>query len=92
MNGVRVGHVGRGENLRNIQIGIGTGSRADADHFIGVSHVKRLAVSGGEDTHGLDAELAAGAYNPEGNFTPICYQYLLEHAMLLDYASIRKRT
>ncbi len=29
--------------------------------------------------HGPDAELIAGADDPEGDFSPVCYQDLLEH-------------
>jgi hypothetical protein len=38
-------------------------------------------VGGGIDSDRRDREFMAGADNPQGNFTSVGYQYLLEHAL-----------
>ena len=63
---------------RNVEVALARGGRADADGLVGESHVQRFAVGLGVDGDGLDAELAAGADDAQGDLAAIGDQDFLE--------------
>ena len=65
----------------NIEIALRQLRRPDADGFVGKAHVQRVAVGFAVNGHGADAQLFAGADHPQGNFSAIGNQDLLEHAL-----------
>ncbi len=76
MNGVHVGDFGRADHGGNVEIALRQLRRADADGFVGKTHVQRIAVGFAVDGHGADAQLFAGANDAQGNFSAIRYQNL----------------
>ncbi len=79
VNRFGVGDLGRRDDRRHVEIAQRRWRGADAHGFLRQLDVLCVAVRFGIDHHGLDAELAAGALDPEGNFPPVCNQDLLEH-------------
>ena len=67
------------ENLVDVEIGLARRGRSDMVGVVGLAHVQRLAVDIGEDGDRLDAHLAAGANDADGNLTAIGDQHSLEH-------------
>jgi hypothetical protein len=57
-------------------------SGSDADVVVGEAHVERLAIGFRVHRHGLDAELAAGADDAQGNLAPIGNQDLLKQWLI----------
>ena len=55
------------------------GPGADADRLVGVPQVQRVLVDLGVDGDGLDAELLAGADDPQGDLAPVRDENALEH-------------
>src|SRR5215469_9021617 len=83
MNGVRTTAFRRLDNLLDIQIGLGSGSRAQKVGFIRLAHVKSGAVRLGIDGDGRDAHLAASPDDPHGNLTPVSDKNFFKHCSLL---------
>ena len=81
MDGVHVGDFGRADHRRNIEIALRQLRRADADGFIGKTHVQRVAVGFAVDGDRADAQFFAGTDHPQGNFSAIGDQDFLEHAL-----------
>src|SRR5437899_5695963 len=81
MNGIRVGKFSRADNARNIQIAVAASRRANADGLIGKTHVKRVPVCLGENSHGLDAEFFAREDDSERDFSTIRDEYFSEHGL-----------
>ena len=63
----------------NVQIAVGAPRRTDADVFVGEADVQRILVGLRIDGDGLDAELAAGADDAQGDFAAISDEDFLEH-------------
>ena len=55
--------------------------RPDLHGLVGEAHDRGLGVGGRVDRDGLDAELAAGARDPQGDLAAVGDQDLLEHAL-----------
>ena len=79
MNRVGAGDLGGADDRRNVQVAVGAGRRADADVLVGEADVERVLVGLGVYRDGLDAELAAGADDPQGDLAAIRDQNFLEH-------------
>src|SRR5574343_1494530 len=79
VDGLGVGYFGGGNQRRHIQVALGRGCRADAHRFVGQLHVVGFAVGFGMHYHGLDAHLAAGTLDTQGNFTTVGDQDLFKH-------------
>ncbi len=82
VNGGGTGNLCRGDDRRNVQVGIGGKGRADADGFVRQGQVHQFAVGGGMHRDGLDAQLLAGSQDPQGDFTAVCDQYFFQHRWL----------
>ena len=79
VNGVGAGDLGGADDRRDVQIAVGALGRADAHVLVGEAHVERVLVGLRVDGDGLDAELAAGVDDAEGDFAAVRDQDLLEH-------------
>src|ERR1700757_89129 len=84
MNGVRPTLLRHRDNLVDIQIGLGSGCRAQEVSLIRLANVKSGTVRFGIDRHCSDAHLAACTDDPHGNLTPVGDKNLLEHRSLLS--------
>ncbi len=71
MNGIYVGDFSGADDCGNIQVAIVEAGRADADGFVGESHMQRVAIGLAVDGDCLDAQLLAGANYPQGDFPTI---------------------
>jgi len=76
MDRLNVRDFGGGDDAGNVQIGFGGWGFADADGLIGEFEICSILVGRRVNDGGLDAHLAAGADDPQGDLTAICYQYL----------------
>ena len=63
----------------DLEIAFGRRARADADGLVGQLQIRRAAVGLAEDGDHLDAQIAAGADDPQSDFAAIGYQNALEH-------------
>jgi hypothetical protein len=79
MNRHRVGDLGGADDRRHVQIALGGGWRADADGFVGQTHVFEFAVHRGMHGDGADAEFPAGAQDAQGDFAAVGDDDLFEH-------------
>ena len=79
MDGVHVGDFRGADHGRNVQIAQPELGRADADGFVGETHVQRVAVGLAVDGHGLYAQFLAGTDHAQGDLTAIGDQDFLEH-------------
>ena len=71
MDRLGAGRLGRGDDLADIEIGLGGLRRADRNGLVGHIDVQRVAVGLGIDRHGLDAEPARGPDDAAGDLAPI---------------------
>src|SRR5229473_7992865 len=67
MNRVHIGDLCRADYLWNVQIAFAAAGRADADSFVGKPHVEGVTVRFGINSYGRDAQLFAGANDPQGD-------------------------
>ena len=81
MDRVHVGDFGGADDSRNIQIALRQRRRADADSFIGKTHVQRVAVGFAIDRDRPDSQLLAGANHPQSNFAAVRNEDLLKHRL-----------
>src|SRR5665213_1130154 len=79
MNGDRVGDFRGADDGGHVQVAQRRGRRPDAYRFIGQQHVLETGVGGGVHGHGLDAQLAAGAQNAQGDFAAIGDDDFFQH-------------
>jgi hypothetical protein len=79
VDGVGVGHLGRADDRRDVEVARGGGGRADADRLVGEQHVLEVAVGGRVDRNGADAELMAGAQDAQRDFAAVGNDELVEH-------------
>ena len=80
MDRVGAGDLRGADDRRDAQVAVGAARRADADVLVGEPHVQRVLVGLGVDRDGLDAELAAGADDPQGDLAAVGDEDFLEHA------------
>src|SRR5216684_637891 len=71
MDGVDVGNFRGANHLWNVQIALAAAGRANAHRFIGKSNVERVTIRLGIYRNGGNAELLAGANDPQGDFPAI---------------------
>ncbi len=80
VDGHGVGHLGRADDGRDIEITVAGRRRSDTDGLVGQQDVLQVPVRLGMDRDGADAELAAGAQDPERDLAPVGDENLLDHA------------
>ena len=78
MDRLRVGHFRCTYDRRDVEVAQRRWRRTDANRFIGKAYVLRVGVSLGMHDHRLDAQLAAGALNPQCDLASIGDQDLVE--------------
>ena len=71
MDRLGAGRLGGGDDLADIEIGLGGLRRADRNGLVGHIDMQRVAVRLGIDRHGLDAEPARGPDDAAGDLAPI---------------------
>ena len=79
MDRLHVAHFGRADDAIDFQIAFAGLGRTDAIGLVGHLQVGCAAVGLAEDGHGLHAQLAAGAEDPQGDLAPIGNENALEH-------------
>ena len=79
MDGLGAGDLGGAEDGRHLEVAVGGAGAADADGAVGEGDMEAVAVGGGVDRDGLDAELAAGADDADGNLAAVGDQDAAEH-------------
>ena len=79
MDRLDVGHLGGGDEPRDVQVAVGAGGLADADGPVGQSEVGGVAVGLRVDRDHLDAQLLAGADDPQGDLATVGHQDPLKH-------------
>ena len=79
VDGLDVGDLGGADDARDLQVALGGSGRADADGLVGQVQIRRIAVGLAEDGHDLDAQVAAGADDPQGDLAAVGDQDALEH-------------
>ena len=79
MNGIDVGDFSGADYRRNIEIAARAFGGTNADGLIGESHVQAVAIGFRVYSHGLDAQVLAGADDANGDFASIGDQDFLKH-------------
>ena len=87
MDGLHVGDLGGADDAADLEIALGGGGRADADGLVGQVEIGGAAVGLAEDGHDLDAQIAAGADDPQGDLTAIGNQDALKHEAVVSAES-----
>src|SRR5206468_13019085 len=79
MDRLGVGHLGRTDDGRDVEVAVARGRRPDAYRFVGEHHVLRVGV--GLRMHGdrLDAELAARPLDSQRDLAAVGDQYFFKH-------------
>ncbi len=80
MDRLGIGHLRRADDGGNIEIAVRRLRRPDAHRFVGEFHVLGFGIGLGMDDDGLDAHLAAGALDAQGDFAAVGDQDLLKHS------------
>ena len=86
MDRLRAGRLGGGDDLADIEIGLGGLRRADRHGLVGHIDVQRVAVGLGIDRHGLDAEPLGRRDDAAGDLAPIGDEKLFEHWVPAPYS------
>ena len=79
MDRVGAGLLRGADDARDVQVAAAGRGRADVHRLVGEADDGRLGVRGRVDGDRLDAELAAGARDAQGDLAPVRDQDLLEH-------------
>src|SRR5262249_10686012 len=79
VDGLDVGQLGGADEPWDFQVALGRRGRADADGLVGQLEVGGAAVGLAVDGDHFDAEVLAGADDPQGDLTAIGNQDTLEH-------------
>ena len=79
MDGIDVGDFGGADYGGNVEVTQRQLGRADANGFVGKTHMERIPVGFAVDGHRADSQLLARADDAQRNFTAIGYQNLFEH-------------
>ena len=82
VDGFGVGDLGRGDDRRYVEVAQAGRGGADAHRLVGEAHVLGVGVGLGMDGDGLDAELAAGAQDAQGDLAAVGNEDLLEHGRI----------
>ena len=69
---------GGGQDVGNVEIALAAQGVADADRFIGQLNMKRVFIDRAVNGHGGDAEFAAAAQDPEGDFAAVGDQHFAD--------------
>ena len=83
MNRVRAGDRRRRQDRGNIEIAVARGRRPDADAFVGQAHMHGVGIRRRMHGDRMDAHLAAGAMDAQGDFAPIGDENFFEHEVIL---------
>jgi hypothetical protein len=86
VDGLGIGHLGRRNDGRHVEVAQRRRGRADAHRLVGQLDVLGVAVGLGIDHHRLDAHLAAGALDAQGDLAAVGDQDFLEHGCALACA------
>ena len=81
MDGVGAGDLAGGEQARDVEIALGRRRRADAHALVGEAHVHGIGIGRGVHGDGGDADLLAGALDPERDLAAVGDQHLVEHRL-----------
>src|SRR5206468_12384046 len=79
MNRIHVSNFSGAYYRWNVEITLGKLRRPNADGLVGETNVQRIPVGIAIDRNRADAQLLAGAYDPQSNFATIRDQDFLEH-------------
>src|SRR5450755_988399 len=79
MNGIRAADERRRNNIRNIEIRTRYGAGADAERFVSMANVQRIAIGFRKNGDGLHAQFAACPIDAQRNFAAVCDKYLTKH-------------
>ncbi len=71
MDGLCIGHLGRGDQRRDVEVTVAGGGRADADRLVGHGHVLEVTVDRGMHRDRADAERVARAQDAQRDFTSV---------------------
>ena len=71
MDGLAAGRLGGGDHVRDAEVALRGGGRADADGAVGEADVERVPVGGRVDGDGLGAELVDRADDPDGDLAAV---------------------
>jgi len=84
VHGVGAGDLAGGEQIGDVEIAVLGGRRADADALVGEPYMHRVAVGGRMHRNRRDAELLAGAQDPQRDLATIGNEDFFEHAAYLE--------
>ncbi len=79
MNRLRIGHFGRADDRRNVQIAVFRRRGPDADRLIGELYVLCIGIGFRMHDHRADSHLTASTLHPQRDLTAIGDQNLLKH-------------
>ena len=79
MDRLHVADLRGADHAVDLQVAVRRLGQADAIGLVGQRQVVRAAVGLAENGHGLDAQLAAGTKDPQGDLTPVGNEDALEH-------------
>jgi hypothetical protein len=71
MDRLRVGHLRRGDDGRDVEVALRRRRRANTHRFIGHGHVLEVAVDRAVHGHRLDAQRMAGTQDAQGDFAAV---------------------
>ena len=74
------GDLRRADDPVDLQVGIGTGRRPDADGLVGQLDVEAFHVRFGVNGNGLDAEFTAGPHDAQGDLATVGDQDFVKHS------------
>ena len=78
MDGVRIGQLGRADDVGHVAVAEFAGGRPDADIFFGVAQVQRMGIGLRVHGHGGDAQILAGPDDAQCDLPAIGDEYLLK--------------
>ncbi len=81
MHRIGAGDLAGGQQLRNVEVAVARGRRADADALVGKAHMHGIGIGGRVHGHRLDAKLLARAQHPQRDLAAIGDQDLGEHGL-----------
>jgi hypothetical protein len=91
VDGVSAGDFRRTDDRRDVQVAVGAARRADAHVLVGEPDVQRVLVGLGVDGDGLDAQLAAGHDDSQGDFATVGDENLLNITAMLRLRRLSRR-
>ena len=100
VHGLGAALLDRVEDGVGVEVALGRGLAAERVRLVGVADVQRVAVELGVDGDGGDAELAAGAHDPDGDLAAVGDQDFAEHGaprvlwrqVAVSYGGVRTRS